>query len=116
MFTSVYILCKTEKWDSQCEHRQQIEQPRGLLCTYESGFALSVSFLANEFDVREAYCKFGNFRENFIFANSIKGHICQVTNSRLWHDLTISVNDNEFSPFRESFIFAKLRIREVSRK
>ena len=61
-------------------------------------------------------CKFGNFRENLIFANSVKRHICQVINSRLWHDLFISVNDNEFSPFREAFIFAKLRIREVSRK
>ena len=61
-------------------------------------------------------CKFGNFRENFIFANSVKRQFCQVTNSRLWHDLTISVNDNEFSPFREAFIFAKLRIRKVSRK
>ena len=25
-----------------------------------------------------AYCKFGNFRENFIFANSVKRHICDV--------------------------------------
>ena len=26
------------------------------------------------------YCKFRNFRENFIFANSIKRHICDVKN------------------------------------
>ena len=31
-----------------------------------------------------AYCRFGNFRENFIFANSIKyRHISDVKNSRL---------------------------------
>ena len=24
------------------------------------------------------YCKFGNFRENFIFANNVKIHICDV--------------------------------------
>ena len=24
------------------------------------------------------YCKFGNFRENFIFTNSVKRHICDV--------------------------------------
>ena len=24
------------------------------------------------------YCKFGNFHENFIFAKSFKGHICDV--------------------------------------
>ena len=39
------------------------------------------------------YCKFGNFRENFIFANSIISHICDVKKSRLLHDLPISVND-----------------------
>ena len=29
---------------------------------------------------------------------------------RLWHDLPISVNDRVISPFREDFIFTKLRI------
>ena len=36
------------------------------------------------------YCKFGNFRENFIFANSVKRHICNNKSSRLGHDLPIS--------------------------
>ena len=58
------------------------------------------------------YCKFGNFRENFIFANSIKRHICDINNLR--HDLPISVNDNVISPFREDFIFTKLRLCEFS--
>ena len=62
------------------------------------------------------YCKFGNFRENFIFANSVKRHICDAKNSRLGHDLRILVKDRVISAFREDFIFTKLRICEVSRK
>ena len=57
------------------------------------------------------YCKFGNFRENFIFAKSAKRHICQLKKTRLWHDLPTSFKNKEFSPFRKVF-FAKLRIRE----
>ena len=37
------------------------------------------------------YCKFGNFRDNFIFANSMKKHICDVKKSRLGHNLPSSV-------------------------
>ena len=62
------------------------------------------------------YCKFGNFRENFIFANSVERHICDVKNSRLKHALNIhvSVNHRVISPFREgllsrSFAYAKYR-------
>ena len=43
-------------------------------------------------------------------------YICQVQNSRLWHDLTTSVNDRVISTFFEGFIYAKLRVRKVSRK
>ena len=39
------------------------------------------------------YCKFGNFPENFIFANSVNRHTCNVKKSRTMHDLPISVND-----------------------
>ena len=60
------------------------------------------------------YCKSGNFRENFIFANSVKRHICDTKNSRPGHDLPASVNDSVISPFFEDFIFTKLRICEVS--
>ena len=56
------------------------------------------------------YCKYGNFRENFIFAKSVKRHICDYQNSQLGHDLPISVNDRAISTFREDFIC------EVSRK
>ena len=62
------------------------------------------------------YCKSGNFRVNFIFADSVKRHICEVKISPLGHDLPRSVNDSVISPFREDFIFTKLRICEVSRK
>ena len=43
------------------------------------------------------FCKFGNFRENFIFANSIKRHICDGQSLQLRHDLHISVNDSDFA-------------------
>ena len=36
----------------QCEHRQPVEQTRGLFCTCDSGVAYCQSQLANEFDVR----------------------------------------------------------------
>ena len=42
---------------------------------------------------KKIYCKFGNFRENFIFANSFKKYIRDVKNSRLGHDLAVSTND-----------------------
>ena len=54
------------------------------------------------------YCKFGNFRENLIFASSIKRHICEVRNSRLGHDIPISGNGRVILPFREGFNFTKL--------
>ena len=62
------------------------------------------------------YCKFGNFRENFIFANSFKTHICDPQSSRLRHDLHVSVKGEVNFLFREGFNFTKLRICEVSRK
>ena len=62
------------------------------------------------------YCKFGNFGENFIFANSVISHICDVKNSRLGHDLPFSVNDRMISPFREGYIFTnKQNPREIFR-
>ena len=52
------------------------------------------------------YCKSGNFRENFIFANSVKRHICDIKNSQLGYDIPISVKDRVISPFCEGFIFS----------
>ena len=48
--------------------------------------------------------------ENFIFVNNIKRHLCNVKNLLLGHDLPISVNDRVILPFREDFIFTKLRM------
>ena len=89
----------------------QTEWMHRLVCTLvvriqQSGFLMS----------RPQYCRFRNFRENFIFANSIKRHIRDVKNSQLRQDLPIPINDRWILPFREGFIFRKLRICEVSQK
>ena len=70
-------------------------------------FTLADLFIALIYTVN-----FGNFHENFILANSIKRHICDVKNSQLGHDLPSSVNDRMISLFSQGFIFTKL----VSRK
>ena len=57
------------------------------------------------------YCKFENFRDNSIFENSVKTHICEVKNLQQGRDLHISVKDREISPIREDFIFMKLRTK-----
>ena len=56
------------------------------------------------------YCKSGNFREHFIFANSVKDILSTYKKSRLWHDLSIPVIDRAVSQFHEDFIFMKLHI------
>ena len=43
------------------------------------------------------YCKFRNFREDLIFTDSVKRHICNVQISQLRHDLPILVNDKVIS-------------------
>ena len=35
----VLLECKTEKWNSQCEYGQPMEQTRGLFCMCDSGMA-----------------------------------------------------------------------------
>ena len=64
------------------------------------------------------YCKFGHFSENFIFANSVKRHICDIKNSRLRHDLppSINLNDRVISPFHEGLFsqnFAYAKFHEI---
>ena len=49
--------------------------------------------------MRYVYCIFRNFRENFIFANNIKRHVCDIKNSLFSRGLY----------FREYFAFAKFR-------
>ena len=60
------------------------------------------------------YCRFKNFCENFISANSIKRHISDVKNSRLRQELPISIKDRVILPFWEGFIFTKLHISEFT--
>ena len=43
------------------------------------------------------YCKFGNFRKNFIFLNSAKRHICDVKNLQQGYGLPISVNHGDLA-------------------
>ena len=43
----------------------------------------------------------------FFFANSVNIYISDILNSRLKHDLPISVNDRVILPFCEDFTFAK---------
>ena len=64
--------------------------------------------------INESYCKFRNFCANFIFANSVKRHFCELKKSQVEHDLPISVKDIEILPFPERFIFTKLRKCKVS--
>ena len=45
----------------------------------------------------------------FIFANSVKRHICHAKKSRLGHDLPTSKSDRMILSFCEGFIFTKLR-------
>ena len=44
---------------------------------------------------------------NFIFANSVKRQICDAKNSKLGHNLPISVIDRMVLPFLEVFFFHK---------
>ena len=54
--------------------------------------------------------------ERILFSQiALKDIFVTLKNSRLRHDLPISVNDRVILPFHEDFIFAKLCICEVSR-
>ena len=61
------------------------------------------------------YCKFGNFRENFIFANGAKRRICHVKCSRRRHDLPISVNARVNLPFYKGFFRETSHMRSFAK-
>ena len=82
----------------------------------DPGILSYVVYVQMQGTVSAVNCRFGNFSENFIFANSIKIHISDVKNLRLRQDLSIPINGIVILPFREGFNFTKLRICEVSRK
>ena len=50
-----------------------------------------------------------------IFANSMERHISDVKNMGLRQDLHISINDRVILPFREGFIFTKLRMQSFTK-
>ena len=60
-------------------------------------------------------CKFGNFLENFIFANSVKRHICDVKIMRFGHDLLISVNDSDFTITRGFYFHVTSHMRSLAK-
>ena len=68
------------------------------------------------------YWTFGKFRENFIFANSLKRHICHFKNSRQGHDFNIYQQMTEWSRhfarilFSWNFASAKFRENKTLRK
>ena len=68
----------------------------------------------NQCKLYSVYTVDSEFRDNFIFAKSIKRHISNVKNLRIRQDLPISIYERMILPFREGFISTKLR--EVSRK
>ena len=70
----------------------------------ESTLEMMATFFSSFPQVTD-YCNFGNFWENFIFVNSVKRHICDIKNLRLWHDLPISINDRMIWQICEGFIF-----------
>ena len=51
-----------------------------------------------------------------LFSRKAQRTFVKLKKSRIGHDLPTSVNDSVISPFREGFIFTKLRSSEVSRK
>ena len=59
----------------------------------------------------------GNFRGNFIFANSVKRHISDVKNSQPGHDLPVSVNGSHLAIsrvlFSRNFAYAKFRENKI---
>ena len=61
---------------------------------------------------KSVYCKFGNFRENFIFTNNVDRHICDVKLLRFGHDLLISVNDRVICPFAR-VLYAKFHANKT---
>ena len=76
--------------------------------------------LSSQYLTLRTYCSFG-FRENFIFAKSIKRHISDVKKSRLRQDLPLSINDRVILKFREgsiftNFAYAKFRENNVLSK
>ena len=76
--------------------------------------SLLAAILSSANNLFANYCKFGNFRENFIFTKSVKRNICGVKDSRLRYDLPQSIKGRVISPFREGLIKALVKISELT--
>ena len=66
---------------------------------------------SSQFFIQLTYFRFGNFRENFIFANSIKRRISDVKNLQLRQDLPISIKDRSqgfYAKLLENKVLAKI--------
>ena len=112
-------LLKSKASDTTVEGPAAKQQRKGspqVIASKNGNLEESPREVSSSSDSEGKYCKLGNFLENFTFANSIKRHICDIQNSHLMHDSPISVIDRVILLFHEGFIFAKLRICEVSRK
>ena len=48
------------------------------ICRDSTESSLLDDDISTKFSCTHSYCKFRNFRENFIFAKKIKSHICDV--------------------------------------
>ena len=91
------------KRDKIIGHLHFISSPTHLINSIKHDYSCISDMVAtfNETVSSIRYCKFGNFCENFNYANSIKRHICDVKNSRLGHDLPSSVNYRMITLFHE---------------
>ena len=65
--------------------------------------------------MRIKYCRFGKFRDNYIFANSIKRHISDVKNSPLRQDLPISIKDSDFAISRGFYFHETSHMRSFAK-
>ena len=81
------------KLSTQSQIRER-ERPRTITAACQHVYSLSKAtsslFLS---EIIAKYFRFGNFRDNFIFAKCVRRHICHVKNKRLGHDLPSSVNE-----------------------
>ena len=66
---------------------------------------LSAKKKLGKYGILQTYCKSGIFCDNFIFAKSVKRHICDAKNSQLCHGLRMLVNDKSDFGTSQGFYF-----------
>ena len=113
---SALLVAKGPNFSSGGKLRLDVHINLNIGCTYSHANLYLLLDCLSIIPKKLCYCKSGNFRENFIFANSIKRHICDVKNLRLGNDLPTSVNAKVISSFHKEFIFKKLRLHICENK